>query len=168
MQLLRLIKHLVAPPWLAHRAFTGVALQAIEDAVAAAEKRHCGELRFVVEAGLPLGDLLHDISARQRAVEVFSQLRIWDTEHNSGVLIYVQLIDRRVEIVADRGISARVDQGDWDAVSRSMEAAFREGAYERGAVAAIESIGRLLAAHFPATPTSAENPNELPDRPVLL
>lgn len=168
MQLSRLIKHLVAPPWLARRAFPGVALQAIENAVAAAEKRHCGELRFVVEAGLPLGDLLHDVSARQRAVEVFSRLRIWDTEQNSGVLIYVQLIDRRVEIVADRGISARVAQGDWDAVSRSMEAAFRERAYERGAVAAVESIGRLLAEHFPATLTSAENPNELPDRPVLL
>jgi uncharacterized membrane protein len=168
MQLTRLIKHLVAPPWLAHRAFSNTALQTIEDAVTAAEKHHCGELRFVAEAGLPLGDLLHSISARQRAVEIFSRLRIWDTEQNCGVLIYVQLIDRRVEIVADRGISARVAQNEWDAVSRNMEAAFREGAYESGAVAAIERIGSLLAAHFPVTMASAENPNELPDRPMLL
>ena len=84
------------------------------------------------------------------------------------MLIYVQLIDRRVEIVADRGISARVAQSEWDAVSRTMEDAFRAGAYERGAVVAIESIGRLLATHFPATAVSGGNPNELPDHPVLL
>lgn len=165
MQLSRLLKHLIAPPWLARRAFPRSALLAIELAVAAAERLHRGELRFAVEAGLPLHDLLHGVSARQRAIEVFSRLCIWDTEHNSGVLIYVQLIDRRVEIIADRGISAKVDQSEWDAVSRAMEAAFRAGAYERGAVTAIERIGHLIAVHFPAL---AGNPNELPDQPVLL
>lgn len=168
MRLSRLLKHLMVPPWFARRAFPRSALQAIETAIASSEKHHCGELRFVVEAGLSFNDLFHDVSARQRAVEVFSRLRIWDTEQNSGVLIYVQLIDRRVEIVADRGISALVAQSEWDAVSRAMEDAFSKGAYEHGAVVAIESIGRLLAKHFPATETSADNPNELPDRPVLF
>ncbi len=168
MRLSRLLKHLIAPHWLTHRAFPRVSRDAIEDAVAAAERHHRGELRFVVEAGLPLNDLLHNVSPRQRAIEVFSHLRVWDTEDNSGVLIYVQLIDRRVEIIADRGISARVAQVEWDAVSRGMEAAFRTGAYGRGAVTAIDSVGRLLAEHFPAAAGSAENPNELPDRPVLL
>ena len=168
MRILRALKHLLAPPWLARRAFPRSAQRAIEAAVATAEQRHCGELRFVAEAGLPTGDLLHGISARQRAVELFSRLRVWDTAHNSGVLIYVQLVDRRVEIVADRGISAVVDQAAWDAVSRTMETAFRAGDFRGGALTAIARIGELLAAHFPASGASAENPDELPNRPMLL
>lgn len=173
MKLTRIFKHLLAPQWLARRAFPQVTMLAIEAAVADAEQRHVGELRFVVEAGLPADELWHDRSARDRAVEVFSRLRVWDTEHNSGVLIYVQLIDRRVEIVADRGISAKVDQSAWDAICRGMELAFVGGAYSRGSLEAVQSIGKLLAMHFPAIPGSdsgsaGTNVNELPDRPVLL
>jgi uncharacterized membrane protein len=173
MKLTRLLKHLLAPQWLARRAFPTGTMQAVEAAVANAERRHVGELRFVVEAGLPIDELWHDRSARDRAVEVFSRLRVWDTEHNSGVLIYVQLIDRRVEIVADRGISAKVDQLAWDAICRGMELAFIAGAYSRGSLEAVESIGKLLATSFPASPGSADSAasadvNELPDRPLLL
>lgn len=166
-----MFKHLLAPPWLARRAFPSAALQAIEAAVKAAEQRHAGELRFVVETGLPLSDLWRDISARVRAAEVFSNLRVWDTQHNSGVLIYVQLIDRSVEIVADRGINARVGQAEWDAICRSMEASFRDRAYLRGALEAVEKIGQLLATHFPMSSfidRSSDTGNELPDQPVLL
>ncbi|MFA7268679.1 MAG: TPM domain-containing protein [Sterolibacterium sp.] len=169
MKLLRLVKHLIAPHWLAQRAFPAAVLEAVEAAVRAMERRHAGELRFVVEAGLPLSLLWHDVSARERAIDVFSRLRIWDTEHNNGVLIYLQLIDRRVEIVADRGINAKVEQSKWDAVCRAMEATFRVGAYARGALQAVESVGQLLAENFPAVPGSGETvPNELPDRPLLL
>ena len=168
MNLLRLLRHLIAPSWLARRAFPVETLRTIEAAVKAMEQQHAGELRFVVEAGLPLSQLLHDAPARQRAVEVFSQLRVWDTEHNNGVLVYLQLIDRRVEIIADRGISARVEQSRWDAICRDMEASFRDGAYGRGALQAIESIGQLLAENFPAAPGGGKTANELPDRPLLL
>ncbi len=122
-------------------------------------------MRFVVEANLPVHGLWRGQSTRARAVELFSQLRVWDTEHNSGVLIYLQLIDRRVEIVADRGIDARVGQAFWDAVCRRMEAAFHVGQFEAGALAALSEITRALKEHFPA---SDSNPNELPDRPLLL
>ncbi|MDD5176938.1 MAG: TPM domain-containing protein [Sterolibacterium sp.] len=169
MKLARMLRHLIAPHWLVRRAFPAATLDAIEAAVAAVEQRHAGELRFVVEAGLPLSSLWHEVSARARAIEVFSRLRVWDTEHNSGVLVYVQLIDRRVEIVADRGINARVEQTQWDAICRGMETKFREGDYARGALQAVDNIGRLLADKFPALPEGrGMATNELPDRPVLL
>jgi uncharacterized membrane protein len=109
--------------------------------------------------------VLRGQSARERATEVFSNLRVWDTAHNSGVLIYVQLVDRRIEIVADRGINAKVPQPEWDAICRRMEAAFRESRYEGGALTAIGEITALLARHFPP---HGDNPDELSDKPVVL
>ena len=126
---------------------------------------HDGELRFVIEANLPLNSLWRRQSTHARAVELFSQLGVWDTEHNSGVLIYLQLIDRRVEVVADRGINACVGQEFWDKVCRQMETAFRAGQFEAGARMALSEITCALTEHFPA---SGRNPNELPDRPLLL
>ncbi len=165
MNLTRSLKHLMTPHWLSRRAFPEASLLAIEQAVAAAEKLHGGELRFVVEGGLSLASLWHDQSPRERAGELFSGLRVWDTEHNNGVLIYLQLIDRRVEIVADRGIAARVPQGEWDEVCRGMERAFARGAFHDGALAAVASVGQIIALHFPA---KAAHANELPDRPLVL
>lgn len=165
MKLARILKHLIAPHWLARRAFPRTTLKAIRAAVSDSEQHHGGELRFVVETGLPFTDLWRGVSARGRAIEIFSRLRVWDTENNSGVLIYLQLIDRRVEIVADRGIAAKVSQDEWDAICRGMEAAFKSGAYRRGVLEAIDSVGRLLAIHDPARPGKR---NELPDRPVIL
>ena len=140
-------------------------MQAVESAIRASETTHDGELLFVVEAGLHPLSLARGLSARQRAHEVFAAQRVWDTERNSGVLIYVQLVDRRIEIVADRGITAKVAQQDWDAVCRRMESAFREKRFEPGALHAIGEITALLVHHFPPC---GENPNELPDRPVVL
>jgi uncharacterized membrane protein len=105
------------------------------------------------------------MSGRERAIEVFSNLRVWDTEHNSGVLVYLLLADHDIEIVADRGIAARVAPAAWETVARTMEAAFRQGEFERGALAGIEEISALLAAHFPP---SGHNPDELANRPVIL
>ena len=119
----RVLKHLFTPHWIVYWAFPRPALKRIEQAIRESEKTHDGELRFAVEAGLDFLPLLKGITPRQRARQVFGQLSVWDTEHNSGVLIYVQLVDRRIEIVADRGISARVKQHEWDAICRRMEAA---------------------------------------------
>jgi len=165
MGLRRLLRHLLMPHWWVIRAFDRATLTAIATAVADSERRHRGELRFVVEGLLPVGDLLRGITARQRASDLFAQLRVWDTEENSGILIYVQLADRRVEILADRGIAARVAQSDWDAICRAMERAFKAGDYRGGALEAMRQAGEILARHFPA---GERNPNELPDMPVVL
>jgi uncharacterized membrane protein len=161
----RLLKHLLTPDWMARRAFPPHVLASIERAIAQSESGHEGELRFAVEAGLALTALLRGASARERAIEAFSALRVWDTAHDSGVLIYVQLVDRKMEIVADRGISARVGQEQWGAICRKMEHSFRAGDFTGGALAAIAEINTLLCRHFPA---HGANPNELPDRPVIL
>jgi len=161
----RLMKHLLTPPWLARRPFGRVLVDEIGGAVAASESRHRGELRFVVEGPLPIAEAWSGVSARQRAAELFASQGVWDTEENSGILIYVQLVDRRVEILADRGIAARVPQAEWDAICRAMEAAFKAGDYRGGALAAVARAGGLLVEHFPA---GANNPNELSDQPLVL
>lgn len=165
MDLARVLKHLFVPGWVARRAFPAAVLARIEDAVRESERTHRGELRFVSEGDLDLLPLLRGLTARERALQVFAGLGVWDTAENSGVLVYVQLVDHRIEIVADRGIAARVAQPEWDAVCRRMETAFRSGDYEGGALAGIREITALLARHFPP---GAANPDELPDRPVVL
>jgi hypothetical protein len=165
MRIVRFLRHMLAPSWRVDRAFTPDVMAAIELAVRDSEARHRGEIRFAVEGGLDFPALWEGIDARERAVDVFAQLRVWDTEENTGVLIYVQWLDRRVEIVADRGIARRVPQADWDAVCRRVEAAFREGRYGPGAVEAVRVVGDLLAGPFPAL---GDNPDELPNRPVRL
>lgn len=160
---MRLLKHLLTPHWWALRAFPAHVLRQVEGAIKTSEKQHDGELRFAVEAGLPLGFLKQ--STRKRAEALFSQLGVWDTEHNSGVLIYVQLVDRRIEIVADRGIAARVEQSEWQAICRAMESSFKKNNYLEGSLIAIGSITEILARHFPPR---GRNPNELPDKPVVL
>jgi uncharacterized membrane protein len=161
----RMLKHLSVPRWRVRQAFPKVAMKAIEAAVEAPETLHNGELRFVVEGGLDLRQLLSGVSARQRAEEMFSRLRVWDTEHNSGVLIYVQLADRQVEILADRGIHKRVGDETWQRICAGMERAFRVGKFLEGAIESVEAVGRVLAEHFPA---QGENPDELANSPVLL
>lgn len=165
MNLRRIVKHLLAPDWLVYRAFPRAALKRIEAAIRQSEAAHRGELRFVVEAGLDLLPLLRGLTPRRRALDVFSRLRVWDTEENSGVLIYVQLVERDIEIVADRGISAKVEQATWDAVCRRMEDAFRARRFEQGVLDGIREITALLGRHFPAR---GANPDELSDRPVVL
>ena len=159
----RALRHLLTPDWVARRAFPPRTLRAIEHAVKESERHHRGEIRFAIEGGLPPAHLR--INARARAHQLFAQLGVWDTEENSGVLVYVQLVDRHIEIVADRGIAQRVAQTEWDAVCRGMEHAFRRGEYEAGALAAIGAVTDILARHFPAGPGHR---NELPDKPVVL
>ena len=160
---MRTLKHLFTPAWLAHRPFGAAALRAVERAIKASERQHRGELRFAIEGPLHLGALR--LSPRQRARQVFSLLDVWNTEENTGVLIYVQLVDHAIEIVADRGIAKRVAQAEWQAICRTMEHAFRANRYEQGTLEAIAAVTAILAREFPATGT---NPNELPDKPAVL
>lgn len=165
MKLGRIARHLLVPHWVALRPFAASVLGRVESAIGGSEVKHDGELRFAVEGGLPLASLWRGQSPRGRAIELFAQMRVWDTEHNSGVLIYVQLVDRRIEIVADRGINAKVDQASWDGICHRMEAAFGQRRFEQGSLAAIDEVTALLARHFPP---AGINSNELPDRPVML
>ena len=165
MRLGRLLSHLVIPDWYALRAFPKAALRRIEQSITASERGHQGELRLVVEANLPLAGLLCDQSSRQRAVELFGEFGVWDTEHNCGVLIYLQLLDRRVEIVADRGIHRRVGDAFWNTVCRRLEASFRDGQYEAGILRALDEVTAALTEHFPAT---VDNPDELPNAPLVF
>lgn len=161
----RLFKHLFMSPWAWRRAFPQATLDAIEAAVRASETSHHGEIRFVIENTLSPARVWRGMSGRERAIEVFSTLRVWDTEQNSGVLVYLLLADHDIEIVADRGIASLVDDTAWEAVAQTMEAAFRQGEFERGALAGIEQISALLAAHFPP---QGDNPDELANRPVII
>ncbi len=161
----RWLKHLFMPPRAWRRAFPQTTLDAIEAAIAASETSHSGEIRFVLENSLPGSLVWRGMSGRERAIEMFSNLHVWDTADNSGVLIYLLLADHDIEIVADRGIAARVDAAAWETIAQTMEAAFRQGDFERGALAGIEQVGALLATHFPP---SGHNPDELANRPVIL
>lgn len=165
MDIKRVMRHLSTGRAAVRRAFPQRTLDAIERTTRETEAKHNGQIRFAVEAALELAPLLAGQTAHQRALDVFSKLRVWDTEHNNGVLIYLLLADRDVEIIADRGIHTRLGQETWEAVCRKMEAAFREGHFETGVLAGIKAVGEHLSRHFP--PRSGK-PNEMPDSPVIL
>jgi len=166
MRFRRVFRHLSTPHWRTRMVFPQATLDAIEAAVAKAERTHAGEIRFAIETSLGPLQLWHDLSPRARALQLFAHLRVWDTAHNNGVLIYVQLADRAVEIVADRGLHERIGRSDWEAVCRLMEDHFRHGRYRAGAIAGVDAVGTLLARHYPAAASPGEN--RLPDRPTLL
>ncbi|MFA5920815.1 MAG: TPM domain-containing protein [Methylococcaceae bacterium] len=157
--------HTFMPPWRWRLVFPAAVLKDIEMAVKQSEHLHRGELRFAIENALAPTWVWRGMSARQRATEVFSNLRVWDTEENSGVLIYLLLADREVHIIADRGIARRVPQAEWDAVAQAMQKAFRLGDFRRGSLEGVERITLMLATHFPP---GADNPNELSNKPVIV
>ena len=166
MQIIRFFRHLLRPPWWSRLTFPKRSLKVIEAAIADSEQLHLGELRFVIENTLDISELWHGVTARERAIEVFSRCRVWDTEQNTGVLIYLLLADHNVEIVADRGINAKVGAEVWAEICRNMENRFRAGEFERGAIEGIKAITELLQQYFPAS--GVDNPNELTDAPILL
>jgi len=161
----RLLRHVVTDHLSVKRAFPPDVLSHIERAIAAGERTHRGQVCFAVEGSLPPLRVLRKLTPRERALEVFGLLRVWDTEENAGVLVYLLLADRDVEIVADRGIDRAVDNTAWQAICARMEAAFRDGRYAEGVTAGIAAISALLARHFPRAGAGA---NELPDKPVVL
>lgn len=162
-RLLRLLRH----RWLdeddARRALGALALERIEQRVRASERGHSGEIRVCVEAGLPLGYLWRGLDAYDRALSLFGKLRVWDTEHNNGVLVYLLLTEHRIEIVADRGVTRHVGPEAWQAIVDAMGPAFREGRFEEGLNVALDAVDALLRRHFAVAGT--DNPNELPDAP---
>ncbi|AXK71106.1 hypothetical protein DWG18_01590 [Lysobacter sp. TY2-98] len=162
---MRALRHLFAPS--SARVFPPDALERIAGAIAASESRHTGEICFAVEAALPVRLALVDHAPRERAHDVFTRLRAWDTEANNGVLVYILLADRAIEIVADRGFKGRVSDEDWSTICRGLEAAMRDGDTEGGVMRAIEAISAQLERHFPR-PADYVDTNELPDRPHML
>jgi uncharacterized membrane protein len=160
----RLWRHLWLDAADARRALDSAAMDRLQQRVAQSERRHTGEIRVCVEAGLPLSYLRRNASARERAVMMFAKLRVWDTEHDNGVLIYLQLADHAIEIVADRALSRLVPQGEWDTLAAGMANDFRDGRFEAGLLRAIEAVEGHLVQHFPLA-EGAQRANELPDRP---
>ena len=165
MGIKRIAKHLLEHRWRVRKVFPPRVLAAIERAIKASEAKHAGQIRFVVEGALDGAPLLRNQAPRARAIDVFSHLRIWDTAHNNGVLIYLLLADRDVEILADRGIDAKVGPKEWEKICRAMEADFGKGNFEAGVIKGIEAVSRHLAKHFPKHGAGA---NELPDAPVVM
>lgn len=168
-RLVRLLRHRWYDQGNLRRVLPPEALDRLTRRVQASEQRHSGEIRIYVEAGLPTSYLLRSgpVSAvtRQRALTLFGKLRVWDTELNNGVLIYLLLAERSIEIVADRGIDRHIPLADWQAMLARMGSAFRAGHFEDGLTQALEEVSARLVQHFPATPSA--NPNELPDAPVI-
>jgi uncharacterized membrane protein len=163
--LTRTLRHLSTSAWRTRVLFPPTLRTQIEQAIAAAEKRHSGEIRFAIETALPWPALCRGVSARTRAQQLFAHLRVWDTHANNGVLIYVLRADRAVEILADRAISSRVSEAEWQSLCREIETHYRSGQYSRGSLAAVDGVARLLAQHFPP---AGSRTNELPNQPVLL
>jgi len=165
-RLLRILKHRWIDETDARRALDDAALARLAERVRASETRHSGEVRLCVEAGLPLSYLWRGASPRERALAMFGKLRVWDTEHNNGVLIYLLLAEHAIEIVADRGLSRHVPPERWKPLTHTMSASFKAGRFEEGLAAAIDAVEQLLLLHFPLA-EGAPNPNELPDSPFV-
>lgn len=166
-RLKRMLRHRWRDESDARRAVPPELLERLAARVAASERRHSGEVRIYVEAGLPTSYLWRDAPARERAVALFGKLGVWDTEENNGVLIYLLLAEHAIEIVADRGLARHVAPAQWQAVVAHMGETFRAGRFEEGLTQALEAVSAMLVQHFPAPGGAAANPNELPDHPVL-
>ena len=162
----RLLQHRLLDQADTHKAIPPDMVTRLTQRVAASERRHTGEIRVCVEASLPTSYVLRRATARERAVAQFGKLRVWDTEHNNGVLVYLLLAERAIEIVADRGLARRVEAGEWQRIVQRMGSAFRDRRYEDGLTQALEEVSALLVQHFPATEGEVRA-NELPDEPVL-
>ena len=162
----RLVRHRLLDEGDAKRAFGADTLAQIERRIRESEARHSGEIRVCVEAGLPFSYLRRGADARERAIAMFGKLRVWDTANNNGVLIYLLLAERAIEIVADRGLVPHVDAATWEKIMAGMQAAFQEGRFAAGIEQAVDAVDALLVRHFPLA-EGESNPNELSDAPVI-
>ncbi|BDT69651.1 hypothetical protein os1_38430 [Comamonadaceae bacterium OS-1] len=164
---LRFLKHCCWDVGDVRRAVPSALLERLTLRVSASEQRHTGEIRICVEAGLPLSYLRRNATARERAVMLFGKLRVWDTAHNNGVLIYLLLADHAIELVADRGLNERVSPAEWQAMVAHLGTALQAGRYEEGLTAALEEVSAVLVQHFPLLPGGVRG-NELPNAPVVI
>ena len=165
MKMVRTLTHLFYPGWWLRKDFPPAEMNKIETAIAASEMKHSGEIRFAIESSLPLKALWLDENMHERALEVFSLLRVWDTEDNNGVLIYLLLADKKVEITADRNINIVVGTEEWQRICDLMQNEFKAGRFGQGVVMGVEEIGQLLERHFPY---QKDDVNELSDKPIVL
>ena len=163
--IIRFVKHLFSHPWQAKRHFSTAALHNIEQAIEASERKHLGEIRFIVEIGLHPLEILYKKTPKRRALELFGSLNIWDTEHNNGVLIYLLLVDKDVEIVADRGINKHVGHAGWEKICQDMESLFRRGEFEAGVLQGVAEISAELEKHYPI---AGANKNEISNKPLII
>ena len=161
----RWLQHLTTTPFALRRCFPPATLAAIDAAITASERHHRAEIRCAVETALSAGHLFRGVASAARAAEVFSGLGVWDTAENNGVLLYVLLAERKIEIVADRGFADHVPAAEWESICGEMEVAFGAGCYEAGTLAALGRISGIASQHFPVR---GDDRNELPDRTVLL
>lgn len=164
-KLSRFWRHLLTTRATARKAFPATTLQAIQGMIAEGEKLHRAEVRVMIEPALSIGDVLAGEHSRERARELFSLYRIWDTEENCGVLVYINLADHKVEIVADRASGRALHASDWQNICRTMTHGFAEGRYEESTLAALTQLNQLLHQHFPA---SGDTVNELSNRPLIV
>lgn len=161
----RYFKHMKFGQWHTKRAFPNALLNTIEQMINTGETQHGGELRFVVEGSLNFAALREQQTPQQRALEVFSFMRIWDTQERNGVLIYLLLADQAVEILADRGVDAHVGAEGWSAICQQMESYLRTADYKNGVIVGIEAVNHLLSTYYPRSQAQV---NELPNTPVIL
>jgi uncharacterized membrane protein len=164
-KLSRLLRHLATTSAAGRRIFPAHTLKAIQTAIAQGEAQHRAEIRVIIEPALPLRDVLTGAFSRERAQELFTHYRIWDTEENCGILIYINLADRKVEIIADRNVARTLTQADWQSVCHTMTQGFARGDFHDSAITALDQLNTLLKTHFPANGASL---NELPNRPLML
>lgn len=165
-RLKRRLRHLTVTPAMGRKLFPQATLDAVTQAITEGEQTHRGEVRLVVEAALPAEAIWAGLTMRQRAIALFAEHGVWDTEDNCGVLVYVNIAEHKVEIVADRNVNRKISHQEWQVICDTMTEGFRRGAYEASALAAIGRINALLRQHFPAT--GERELNELPDHPVVL
>ncbi|QHI99114.1 TPM domain-containing protein [Xylophilus rhododendri] len=166
-RLIRIVRHRWRDEGHIRKAIPPDLVARLQQRVAESERRHTGQIRLCIEAGLPTSYLWRGATPRERAVMLFGKLRVWDTEENNGVLVYLLLADHAIEIVADRGLNRHVGAGQWQHLVAHMGDAFGAGRYEDGLTQALDDVGKLLAAYFPAPDDGSMRPNELPDAPVL-
>ncbi len=161
----RLWRHLTTTRAFGRRAFPKEVLAEIQQTIAHGEQLHRAEVRIIIEPALPLDDVLEGAHPRSRARELFSDYRVWDTEENSGVLIYLNLADHQVEIVADRGVGRLVQAAEWQAICDTMTRELRRGAYRESTIAALQQLNLLLQQRLPP---NGQRANQLSDKPIVL
>ncbi len=165
----RALRHLSTTRYSGKKAFPCATLTAIQQTIAEGESLHRAEIRLIVEPSLELSAILAGVSSRQRAHELFSQYQIWDTEENAGILIYIELADHQVEIIADRGIARLVPPADWCAVCKTMTDGFAQGNYHDSVLNGLQQMNTLLHKYFPEGESSqSPQANQLPNHPILL
>lgn len=161
--LARLFRQLIFVPCLHNTWLTKEVKNRLTDAISEAEQGHQGEIRLIIENHLPIGSAYRQDSL-SRAVDLFGLYKVWDTSHNTGILVYVNLCEHSLQIIADRGIDGKA-HNDWQALCDQALTKFKQKQFEQGLTELIAHLGKILNTHYPSDDISG---NELPNRPIYL